>query len=410
MKHSKKRTLNINLRKCLLFSFVILAFIPLLASVLLSSHNDKKDILENRDRLVQLDLKQITQELDAELQSYEDILYQLCADDSFSELATMMNQSKDLPLVRKQIRLHLQGAFWLKDYVASVTVITNKGDNVFYDCLSSSSQQNVSLNAMKDSPAELYQKISENRGYTYFPTQHVTRFNGVDYDLFFIGHQILTEHIGHTDAVILMGIDVRALQEFMTKNWIDHPKYMFATDQNGWIIWHPDAELIGSQLAQAGGDVVSFVATHDCLGSRNQLLLERKSELSGWNIYSAVDKDSFTRALNQRLLMSVLVALISFGMVILLVLFLTKWMTRSVRSICDTMNRAADGDLSARVALPDRGITEIQVISQGFNTMEDRLEGRKHGKNQKCGDYSPGGAAQSAFPVQYSGYAELDGH
>ena len=60
---------------CILFA--LLALIPLVTIVISTYRNDRRQIIENRDQLARLDLTHVTQELDSEIDNYEDILYQL---------------------------------------------------------------------------------------------------------------------------------------------------------------------------------------------------------------------------------------------------------------------------------------------------------------------------------------------
>ena len=60
---------------CILFA--LLALIPLITIVISTYRNDRRQIIENRDQLARLDLTHVTQELDSEIDNYEDILYQL---------------------------------------------------------------------------------------------------------------------------------------------------------------------------------------------------------------------------------------------------------------------------------------------------------------------------------------------
>lgn len=56
---------------CILFALLALA--PLVAIVVSTYCNDRHQIIENRDQLARLDLLHVTQELDSEVENYEDI-------------------------------------------------------------------------------------------------------------------------------------------------------------------------------------------------------------------------------------------------------------------------------------------------------------------------------------------------
>ena len=112
------------LRQRLLICFALVALLPLLLNVFLSFRNDRRQILQNRDQIANLDVQQIARDLDSELAGYENVLYQLYTDDELSDLVLALDQGQDLAVTRNQIRRKLRSVFWLQDYIASITVIT----------------------------------------------------------------------------------------------------------------------------------------------------------------------------------------------------------------------------------------------------------------------------------------------
>lgn len=367
---------NVSMRKRLILYFAVLAILPLLFNVFLSFRNDRSQILENRDQLAGMDAQQITRDLDMELAGYEAVLYQLYTDDEFSQLATKLDRQLESAITRSQLRRMMQGVFWLKDYIASITVVTQSGETATYHRLSATSQTNVSLKALGLKPEELYNLLSERKGTTYFPVRYVTRFNGENYDLFYIGHRVLSEQIGRTDAVILMGVDAELLEKTLSKNWLgsQRQKYMFILDDGGDIVWYPDREMIGKNVYEEGGSLRGFIAATNRMDSRELAAYTRESAQTGWHVVSVLDCTTFTHAIDERLIVTILITLLSFGVVIVLVFALTERLTRSVEDVCQTMQKVSNGDLTVRAEYPAHMTTEIRVIAVGLNSMADRLQ------------------------------------
>ena len=119
------------LRRQLLVCFLLLAILPLLLNVVLSYFSDRKQILENRDQIATMDVRQISRDLEMELEAYENVLYQLYTDESLSELAVQLDQQVDTAVVRNQLRRQLRSVFWLQDHIASIMIITKGGETVF---------------------------------------------------------------------------------------------------------------------------------------------------------------------------------------------------------------------------------------------------------------------------------------
>lgn len=57
------------LRRQLLVCFLLLAILPLLLNVVLSYFSDRKQILENRDQIATMDVRQISRDLEMELEA-----------------------------------------------------------------------------------------------------------------------------------------------------------------------------------------------------------------------------------------------------------------------------------------------------------------------------------------------------
>ena len=139
---------------CILFALLALA--PLVAIVVSTYCNDRHQIIENRDQLARLDLLHVTQELDSEVENYEDILYQLYTDSDLAEKIRQFNDVQAAAVTRNQIRRELRSVFWLRDYITSITVVAPNGEAVFYDRLSTSLQTNPCLNGFELSGESLF--------------------------------------------------------------------------------------------------------------------------------------------------------------------------------------------------------------------------------------------------------------
>lgn len=360
------------LRQRLLACFVLVAILPLLVNVLLSFRSTRQQILQNRDQIANLDVQQITRDLDHELTAYENVLYQLYTDDELSDLVLALDRGQELALTRNQIRRELRSVFWLQDYITSIMVITRSGETAFYDRLSFSGQTNIALEALAETPTALFDAIAGKAGTTYLPTRYATYFNGQSYDLFYMGHRILGQRINQTDAVILMGIDATLFSDALSANFLGpgREKYMFLADAAGQLIWYPDRTYIG----ESTGDMLEFVAQNNRLESHELAVYYRTSEVSGWQVTSVMDCSTFTRAIDQRLAFTVAVSVVSFLVAVALVWVITRRLTQAVDDICHTMQEVSEGNLAVRVDNSHAMTPEIRTIATGLDTMADKLQ------------------------------------
>ncbi len=366
-----------SLRRQLILCFTVLAVLPLLASVLLSFHTNRQQIIRSRNQLANMDAQQIAREFDNVLSGYEDILYQLYTDDTLAALIENLNQGEDVAVTRNQIRRELRSVFWLQDEIASISVVTKSGEMAFYDRLSYAQQQNISFDALNLSNQELYDTISDTRGTTYFPTQYVTYFGGEDHHLFYVGHSMISQQaISEVPAVIIMGINAELFQETLSKSMTaaDQQQYLFVLDDQQQFIWYPKMDFIQKKVTDFAPDLLSFVRKHHEIESPELAVFHAESALTGWDMVYVLDCTPFTQAIDRQLGITIGIALLSFALVIGLVCGITSRITRSVQEICRVMNIVSGGDLNVRVSLEAPMATEVHTIARGLNTMADRLQ------------------------------------
>ena len=377
MKWSKIIRYPQSLRQRLIVCFTILAMLPLLANLVYSFPNDRKQIIQNRDQIASMDIQQVTQEFDTILSGYEDVLYQLYTDEEIVELIHNLDAGTDAAVTRNQLRRKLHGVFWQKDYITSITIITQKGETAFYDRLSSSLQTNACMEVLGLSTQELYDQICAHKGPLYFPTRYATYFAGSDYYLFFVGHRIINEKvITKSDAVILMSIDAKLLQETLNKSQLssDQQKYMLMLDEDGQILCYPDMARVGQSIYDDADSLTDFVSRNHELDSQELAVYYRTSSRTGWQLVTVLDCTSFTEAIDQRLAITLTISIGAFLLVILAVIVLTGRLTASIDELCVTMEMVSQGDLSIRAEIPETMTPEIQTLALGLNSMADQLQ------------------------------------
>ena len=115
---------------------------------------------QNVERMTRANLEQTKVSLDVWLDSYEDILFQVYTDDYIVELVDKINAGEDVANNRKLLRKTLRGLFYTKDYVKTISVITESGELVFYDQLTASTTSTSWMDSIEMSQEELYAEIS----------------------------------------------------------------------------------------------------------------------------------------------------------------------------------------------------------------------------------------------------------
>lgn len=120
-----------SIRIQLVTAFILTSVIPILFINMISYYNMSRLVQQNVEGMTKANLEQTRESLDVWLESYEDILFQVYTDDDIVELVDKINAGEDVANNRKMLRKTLRGLFYTKDYVKSITVITQSGEPGF---------------------------------------------------------------------------------------------------------------------------------------------------------------------------------------------------------------------------------------------------------------------------------------
>lgn len=365
-----------NLKQQLIIGFILLAMLPLLINLILSIKNDRNNIIHMRDQLGSLKVSQSSREVELSLSNLESILYNIYTNDEICDLSTNLENNIDVALTKNQLRRELSGIFWMNDYITSINIITKSGQVVSYDLLTYSNQRSVCIKALDMKNSEIYDTISSSSKTKYFYTRPVTFFAGENYNLFYIGHRIISDNITKSDAVVVISVDAKIFSQFLLNEnrQNDADSYSFILDENGNIIWYPDYLYLGGNIYDDSKDLLNFIKNHPFIDSKELRMYTNSNNIADWKVVYVLDCEPFTKATDQRLFISLSVTLVSFSLVLLLVTIYTKRLTHSVNTVCTAIKKLSKGKLNTRVKHSDYMVSEIETIALGFNIMADRLQ------------------------------------
>ena len=97
---TKRRSLGIKL----VVSFIITSIIPLVLVNLFSYYNISRIVNENSNDLMRYNLNRTKTTLNISIESYEDILYQIYANDEVVNLINRINNGEELFVSKNQLR------------------------------------------------------------------------------------------------------------------------------------------------------------------------------------------------------------------------------------------------------------------------------------------------------------------
>lgn len=368
-----------SIRTRLITAFVVTSFLPIVLLNIVSYYNTSRLVRQNVEDMTRANLEQTRVSLDVWLDSYEDILFQVYTDDEIVELVDRINAGEDVANNRKLLRKMLRGLFYTKDYVKSISVITDSGELAFYDQLTASTMRTSWMDSLSMSQEELYREISSDNKTHLIPTGKEVVFGSNSCYLFHIGHRVIDyRDVDKQCGVVLVSIDEALLEEICSTT---ESGLNFIVDSEGNLVSCAGSEKIGQSVYhKEAGEVEKRKACQriametGLLGETTLSVYSVHDEETGWDIIRATNQEELIQALSQQQQLLGFIIVLSLCAVVFIMFGQVSRMTGSIRRVVETMRRAGRGDLTIRVAADQTRPTEIEVIAEEFNAMMDKLK------------------------------------
>lgn len=368
-----------SIRNQLVSAFIFTSVIPILFVNIIYYYNTSKLVQQNVEGMTKANLEQTKVSLDVWLDSYEDILFQVYTDDYIVELVDKINAGEDVANNRKMLRKTLRGLFYTKDYVKSISIITESGELAFYDQLTASTTHTSWLDSVKLSQKELYTEISGDNKTHLFSTGEKVIFGSNSCYLFHIGHRIIDyRDVEKKCGIVMVSIDVKLLEDVCaapTENGLN-----YIVDGNGYLVSCAGSDEVG-KLVAVGTDEEEKKSAYQQVAKETGLFRNKElsiysvyDEKTGWEIIRATDQGELVRELHDQQKMLAFIILLSLMAVLLIMISQVTRMTGSIKRVVETMRKAGKGDLTVHVAQDQTRPTEIEIIAEEFNSMMDKLK------------------------------------
>lgn len=368
-----------SIRTRLIMAFVVTSFLPIALVNIISYYNTSRLVRQNVESMTNANLEQTKVSLDVWLDSYEDILFQVYTDDDIVDLVDKINAGEDVANNRQMLRKTLRGLFYTKDYVKSISVITDSGELVFYDQLTASTTRTSWMKSISMSQEELYHEISSDNKTHIMPTGEKVVLGSNSCYLFHIGHRIIDyRDVDKQCGVVLVSIDEELLEEICstTENGLN-----FIVDGEGCLVSCAGSEKIGQAIYPKGAGEGDKKAAYQRIAMETGLLGETElsiysvyDEETGWEIVRATNQEELISALRQQQQLSGFIIVLSLCAVVVVMFGQVSRMTGSIKKVVETMRKAGKGDLTIRVEADKTRPTEIEVIAEEFNSMMDKMK------------------------------------
>ena len=367
-----------SLRRRLISIFIATSTVPLLCVGIFLSYNTVRLMRENTRTLTRQNLKQIDDNLNLLLGSYDDLVYQIYTDDDVVKWMDSLNAGIDEAVTTNQLRRFMNVLLYSKDDIGAITTISESGRMVTTHRLNAATYENPWINQFHMDEKTLYETVSADNSYHIFPTEYATNFAGEDHYLFHIAHRIIDyRDLKKRCGIVIVSLDEDLLHKVLyTEEEKERGNYYFLIDQDCRVMSGPDKSWIGETLwdstdlsdekamsdrlqdffRQKGIDIPEQYSVYTCLDKERE-----------WVIVNAISQYSFLQGVKKNLLIIGTIWLVLFGITIYLLWRQTEKLVSSVHTVTDAMKEAAAGDLSVQIPIEDTVPIEIETVANEFN-------------------------------------------
>lgn len=370
----KKRSLVLQL----VFAFVITSIIPIILINIFSYYNISKTVRDNNFAMMEYSLNRTKNMLDISLESYEDVLFQIYADDQVIELVNKINNQEELEVSRKQLRRILSGFFYIKDYIKDITIITESGTVIFYDVITGYSTKSSWLQNLEMSQEELYQMVVDNRETYFLPTRKANAYSDGETYLFHMVHRIVDFNKQNKEiGIAVISIDEKLLNNICVGEEENLSAYNYIVDQEGRIVSSSEKKYLGTALNITDGDkqkaYYTFAQKQEIFPPKSIEINYITDEKLDWDIVNVSNQEEVLGRIRKQQRMTYTVLLIAIIILIVLITYLIRRLTHSIKTVVAIMQSTGEGKLKERVKIDKKMPREVEVIAYQYNRTMDQL-------------------------------------
>lgn len=373
-------------RNKLLVAFLLTSLLPMLFMSLFSYYNSTKIVGKSVDEMTQVNLQQTQVNMNVWLDSYEDVLFQIYTNDEIVRMAEEINDEKNVAVNRQVIRKYLRGLFYTKDYIQSMTLITDNGTVAFYDKLTASTDYNSWMDNCGYTQEELYELVSNDNKTHLISTREASQFAGKTHYLFHVGHRIIDyKDTEKQVGVVIISIDEKLLRgiclALQEENQDGYNSFNFLVDRQGQIVSYVRDEELSKQivdmkLPKSRREEVykDFVKQTGVLSGNTISIYSQYDEKMDWEIVHATNQAKSVGMLKSQQKLLSGVSILSLCLLVIIIFIMTHHLTSSILKIVGVMKKAGKGSFDVRVEKKNKMATEIRMIADGFDQMMERLQ------------------------------------
>ena len=356
-------------RGILIFSFVFVSIIPILALQYLSYNRLRLNLQENMNRLSVANVAQIRNNLQITMDAYNDLLKQISTNDEAVLLVNSIDNNINKAVAENQLRRMLHRMCYAKDGIEAISIITQGGNVIFYDKITASIVNSSWLSQDDLSSDVILEKVLNNNATYIFPTNYASNMGVNPNYLFHMAHRIIDyKQIEKNVGVVVLSLNEDILKEVYNSD-LPLGTLSFIVDKSGRIISYTNTERIGEVLPDF--DYKSLLYADGYL--TDNISIYSTDVTADWTLITAVDQSAFHDEIASEQKNMLVVGVITLTAATMLIFIITTLLTHSMKKVTDAMKRAQSGDLDVSVSEEHVFSSEMLMIVQAFNEMMLRI-------------------------------------
>ncbi len=173
---------------------------------------------------------------------------------------------------------------------------------------------------------------------------------------------------------VVMDIAFGKISRYVDKITIGDRGYVFIADGDGNLIYHPQQQLIYSQLKEENTEILPQLVGGDTFDDGKNIYSAAPVSQANWNIVAVSNmEEMITNRQQEAIQYTMVVALVALAMSVVLGLILLRGLTRPIARLIRSI-KAFETDVDNYQKNPNHGFQEIRQLSDSFDQMAERIQ------------------------------------
>ena len=184
------------------------------------------------------------------------------------------------------------------------------------------------------------------------------------------------------EALLLVNYSVDSLYNHFSNLNVGTGAYFIVVDGNGRLVYHPERDAIGLQVASDFIENLSPESNITTIDGQDMLVTHAHSTENDWLVISLVPYKSVTASADTIRKITQIILVASFIVIALIVWRVSKTVVRPLVELTESFQRIQSNTFDWSIRLDEKPGNEIGELMRWFNTFLDNLESEKRAEQE----------------------------